>query len=812
MRVETETKKQCYHCGEWFDSGGIFEEDDKCFCCRGCAAVYQLLKKNDLLQYYDLDVCPGILPDSTSRFDYLENSDIVSELLEFDENNIQRLTFFIPNIHCSSCVWLLEHLGHLHRAILSSVVHFPKKEVQLVFKSDALNVKELVILLAKLGYEPDISLQSTHKSKTKKQDRNLLIQLGVAGFAFGNIMFLSFPEYFESNEFWLERYKHLFRWLMFAFSLPVVFFSSTRYFVSALKGIQSKNLNIDLPIALGIATLFVRSTVDVAMDWGTGFFDSLSGLVFFLLLGKFFQQKTYAFLSFERDYKSFFPLAVTKLIDQKKNNVHEEQIPIESIQKRDRIFVRNAELIPIDAVLLSKQALIDYSFVTGEHLPVSKKTGDKLFAGGRLSGTPVEIEALNSFSKSELIQLWEHDAFDSKKRRYFQTLTDAISKRFAIGVLLIALVATTYWLLADPSQSLHVFTAVLIVACPCAIALAAPFALGNILRIFGLNKLYLKKDIIIEQLAQTSTIVFDKTGTLTTTKATKISYDGQPLSSLEGDALVAVLRGSSHPLSRMLYDNLKHQYKPKKVDFFEEIAGEGVFGRVDKIELRLGSFPFVVLDATVTDHQNDIERTRVHIAVNESYKGYYTFSNNYRTGISDLVQTLQKDHEVVVLSGDREGERAYLQKTLGPSTRLLFNQRPSDKLHFIKELQSKGKNILMVGDGLNDSGALAQSDVGIALVENTHSFSPASDGILDASALLQLPKFLHISKKTLYVIRSAFVFSLLYNIIGLGFAVTGQLTPLVAAILMPLSSISIIIFTTLLAHRLGRGLTKKTKN
>ena len=215
-------------------------------------------------------------------------------------------------------------------------------------------------------------------------------------------MFLSFPEYFEVSEFWLDQFKHLFRWLMFAFAVPVVFYSGRDYFISAYKGLRSGILNIDVPIAIGISVLFLRSTLDIVMDWGTGFFDSLAGLVFFLLLGKFFQQKTYSFLSFERDYKSYFPIAVTQLIKDDtalaklslrdsrpkgersgKAETKEIQTPVYDLKKGNRILIRNNELIPTDGILIKGNALIDYSFVTGEAVPVSKTSGDKIFAGGR---------------------------------------------------------------------------------------------------------------------------------------------------------------------------------------------------------------------------------------------------------------------------------------------------------------------------------------------------------------------------------------------------------------------------------------------
>ena len=280
--------------------------------------VFDILNENGLTYYYDLQATPGKTPSEIEgRFDFLDNKSIIDQLLEFDEQVTQIVSFVIPHIHCSSCIWVLENLHKLHPAVNNAQVNFPQKSVRITYNADEINLKELVLLLSRIGYEPNISLEDFNK-KEKKIDRSLIYKLGVAGFAFGNIMFLSFPEYFEVSEFWLEQFKHLFRWLMFAFAVPVVFYSGNDYFISAYKGLRSRILNIDVPIAIGISMLFVRSTLDIVMDWGTGFFDSLAGLVFFLLLGKFFQQKTYSFLSFERDYKSYFLIAVTRLLKEDK--------------------------------------------------------------------------------------------------------------------------------------------------------------------------------------------------------------------------------------------------------------------------------------------------------------------------------------------------------------------------------------------------------------------------------------------------------------------------------------------------------------
>lgn len=792
----------CYHCGTSCDKT-VVEFDGKVFCCKGCKTVYEILSENDLSYYYDLQGQAGATPKTNEvKYDFLDAPEIVEQLVEFSDDNIQVVNLFVPHIHCSSCIWVLENLNKLNAAIKASQVDFPKKTVRITYDPSQLPLKNLVILLNRIGYEPNISLADIEPKK-KSADRGLIYKLGVAGFAFGNVMFLSFPEYFDlsssqqtGGEYWLNEYQGLFRWLMFCFSLPVMLYSGRDYFVSAYKGLRSKILNIDVPIALGILTLFIRSTVDIIFDWGPGFFDSLTGLIFFLLLGKFFQQKTYSFLSFERDYKSYFPIAVTRILA----NGKEEVAQVYEVKRGDRLLIRNEELIPADGVIVKGKGHIDYSFVTGEAEPLEKENGDKVFAGGKQLNGAIEIEITKPVSQSYLTQLWGNAVFDEEKTTRFQTLTDSIGKRFTVAVLSIAFVATAFWLYYDPKNALNVFTAVLIIACPCAIALAAPFTLGNMLRIFGRKKFYLKNAGVIERLAQVDMAIFDKTGTITTSAKTTASYEGMPLTETEESLLKNTLRSSNHPLSRALYDLLS-EHNILTIDDFTEHTGQGIEASTDLGSIKVGSAEFAGNGAASRD-----DSTAVHISANDAYKGCYVFRNEYREGMVEVFEAMSHTMKLAILSGDNPGEKQRLQELLPVSTAMFFKQRPIDKLRFIKRAQEENHKVMMVGDGLNDAGALAQADVGIAVSEDINVFSPACDAILDASKLKQLYAYIKASKRAVGVIKLSFFLSFFYNVIGLFFAVTGQLEPVIAAILMPLSSISVVAFTTVATNLIGRKL------
>ena len=790
------SEKNCFHCGLDIVKEEQIVFDEKFFCCNGCKTVYEIFSLNDMTCYYDFEKSPGATPlEIKGKYDFLDNEGIVAKLLEFQEDKTAIVSLNIPHIHCSSCIWILENLQRLQKGISTSQVNFPEKKVRITYNPEIVSLKTIVHLLSSIGYEPYISLENYETGKNNV-DRSLTYKLGLAFFCFGNIMLLSFPEYFEVKEYWLDNYRPFFRWLIFALSLPSFLYSASGYYFSAYKSIKSGMLNIDIPIALGIIIFFIRSTFDIIMDYGSGFFDSLTGLIFFMLLGKMFQIKTYSFLSFERDFKSYFPIAITRI----NTDSSEESVPVYDIQKGDRLLIRNQELIPVDGILMSEKTEIDYSFVTGEAIPITKKSGDKIFAGGKQMGKVIEMEVLHSVSQSYLTQLWSNDVFQKEVEQKHKSITDTISRYFTPILLLIAFAGFGYWIFIDANIAFNVFTAVLIVACPCALALTAPFTMGNVLRILGKKKFYLKNALVIEQLAKVDTIVFDKTGTITTNKKSNISYEGTLLSDDNLMILKNVLRASNHPLSRMLYDFLPES-KRYKINDFEEITGKGIQAEIEGNKVQIGSVSFVG-----KTEENSIQQTSVHIKINEVYYGKYIFNNQYRESLAELFEELSANYQIKVLSGDNEGERETLESILPKQTELVFNQKPEQKLEFIKKLQQEGKNVMMVGDGLNDAGALAQSNIGISISENVNVFSPACDAILDAGEFKKLNYFLKLSKKSITTIKMSFALSLLYNVVGLSFAITGNLQPLVAAIIMPLSTVTIVSFVTVMSNFYARRL------
>jgi Cu+-exporting ATPase len=780
----------CYHCGDACSVVDI-QIEDRHFCCLGCKTVYEILLENQLGDYYKLEKSPGTKTANSGQFDFLNNEKFKQKYVFFEDDETCKVEFILPQIHCSSCIWLLEHLNRLHSGIQSVQVQFTSKTATITFLKAAISISELAQLLNSIGYLPDFEPRTEQTKEKTAEDKRLLLQIGVAGFCFGNIMLLSFPEYLGMSD-GFESFGKFFGWISMLLSLPVLLYAGRAYLKSAISGVKQHYINMDVPIALGMITLFVRSSFEIITQSGAGYFDSFTGLVFFLLIGKWFQQKTYKTLSFERDYTSYFPISVSVV---KGDNIF--SVALEELQVNDNILIRNGELIPTDSCLLSGQAVIDYSFVTGESKPVIKQKGDLIYAGGKQLGANIKMKALKPVNNSYLTKLWNQDVFQKEDVADLHQLSNTVSKYFTIVVLSITLITTLYWYVVDISELWNAATAVLIIACPCALALSVPFTQGNLIRLLGKAGIYLKNVQILERMAAVTSLVLDKTGTITHKDSIQISYHGSPFTEWELRLVKSAVSNSLHPLSVAVM-NYFPEVPCEDLDYFKEEVGSGIHAKISSESVKIGSSDFVNMPT------DSAEFTTVHVKVNDVYKGKFNLKQYYREGLDNCISELKNRTKIALLSGDNNEQKEQISK-LGISESY-FGQSPFDKLEFIKKQQENGETVAMVGDGLNDSGALKQSDVGIAISDQVHQFSPACDIILNAEKFSKLHSILGIGRKSNVIIYASFILSFAYNIVGISYAVQGLLSPVVAAVLMPLSSISIVVFTSVATRWICRDI------
>jgi Cu+-exporting ATPase len=789
----TETKQiiACFHCGEHCDDSPVIAHD-KSFCCEGCKLVYEIINEKGLCEYYDLSKTPGIsqrIKVRSGKFDFLDSPEISEKLVHFAEGSRRHVRLYLPQMHCSSCIWLLEHLPRLHNGVVSSQVDFLRKEITVIFNKDDVSIKDLAVIITGIGYEPHLSMHDLETGKNSFVDRSRIYRIGIAGFCFGNIMLLSLPEYFSSGELTGDYNLGLvFTYLNLFLSLPVFFYCAAPFFVSAYKSLKQKFLNIDAPIALAILITFGRSVFEILTVTGAGYLDSMSGIVFFMLLGRFFQDRTYGSLTFNRDYRSYFPMGVTVIGE----SGGEDQIPVSKIKKGDRLRVHSQEIIPADGILFLGKANIDYSFVTGESIPSEKTIGEIIYAGGKQIGGAIELEVVREVPQSYLTQLWNNKAFKTERQSGKTSFVHRLSRYFTYILFSIAIGTAVYWQLIDPAKMWNAVTAVLIVACPCALLLSATFTNGSMLSKLQSAGLFVRSSETLENIARADTLVFDKTGTITLQGASRICYRGQELSEYERRLVFSVASQSNHPLSRIIAHEL-FDSKTLAAKNYNELKGKGSTASVDGITVKIGSADFVF---PTTQHVT-AEGSRVYISINGESKGFFEINTQYRKDLKKVMGDLSIRYALALISGDNDSGRERLKTIFGTNSPLHFSFKPEDKLRFIKTQQSKGKKVVMLGDGLNDAGALMQSDAGIAISDDINNFSPACDAILGGKSFSKLPAILTFCRKQKQVIYGSFVISILYNIVGLAIAVQAELSPVIAAILMPVSSVSIVLYTQL---------------
>jgi len=795
------TSKKCFHCGDKVHNNDVNIED-KLFCCTGCKTVYEIINQNNLCTYYEFDKAPGINQNHAHRkgkFDFLNDASVANQLIHFRQDNVLHVTFYLPQMHCNSCIWILEKLPQLDSGVFKSTVNFIKKEVTIQFNDDKTKLSSICEKLTDIGYEPHISLNDAAKKSLEKIDKPRILKIGIAGFCFGNIMMFSFPEYFSLGKYDDPSFVYFFNYFNLILSLPVFFYSASEFFSAAFKSVKQKFLNIDAPIALAIFITFSRSVYEILSNTGAGYLDSMSGIVFFMLIGRYLQNRTYQQISFDRDFTSYFPLGVTRIDKQNQ----EKQISVKELKIGDRIKIFNEEIIPADALLFFGKAVIDYSFVTGEAAPVSKNIGEIIYAGGRQTYGAIELEVIKEVSQSYLTQLWNNEAFSkNSKENSNDSFIHKVSKYFTLALFSIAAITSIYWQVVNPSVTLNAITSILIVACPCALLLSATFTNASMIQQLNTFKFYIKNSTVLERLAKANNIVFDKTGTITVQQLNSLNYTGEPLDTYKKQLIYSLTSQSNHPLSRVISSSLT-QYKKHFIEDYCEVLGEGIGGIIDNKLIKLGSPLFILGEEAIFKGGS-----RIYLSIDAVFQGFFEVRNKYRNQLKHVIEKLARSFKLSVLSGDNDGEKDRLKNYFDANTEMVFNQSPTDKLNYIKELQNSGKVVLMFGDGLNDAGALKQSDVGIAISDNMNNFSPSCDVIMAGENFHQLNELIEFCKKQKVVIFTCFSVSILYNFIGLYYAIIGDLKPLIAAVLMPASTISILLITLLMTSIFASKLRK----
>jgi Cu+-exporting ATPase len=771
-------RAECLHCGDPCDDGGVVNEAGA-FCCTGCASVYALLTAHGLTGFYACAPDAGrSLKDMGARppdrFAVLDDPEVAGRLVDGHDGTFTYVTFNVPSLHCASCLWLLEQLWRFDEGIGRSEADLLRRTVRVAFRPDRITLRAVAERLASLGYEPVIDAERG-AGRMPAHRRTLLLKLGVAGFAFGNMMLFSIPRY--ANGAPLEpAFQRLFDTLNILFALPVLVFSASDFFTSAWRALRLRAITLDVPVALGLTVLFVRSLADILTGAGEGYLDSFAGLVFFLLIGRLAQQMTFDRIAFDRTVRSFLPLSV-RVRDASGLTTRR----IEELVPGDVLFVRPGEIVPADAMLIDEAGRLDYAFVTGEAAPEDVSAGDVISAGGRVADHAMHLKVLRPASQSRLADLWQHPVFARRREHWLTTVAARFGHWFTISALALAAIGAIAWW-PDARMAAHVATAVLIIACPCAMTLAAPITLGTGLARLGLAGCYLKDGAVALDLSRVDTIAFDKTGTLTTA-GTEAGVDRRGLTDDEWALVHRLAAESIHPISRTL---VPREPLRGRVEDVHVAPGQGIRGRVDGHDVVIGSAAYVSAEAGAAI---DGVAGRTYAAV-DGRPGALQLATTVRPGMQAAVTELARTFDTWLLSGDAGTEAPIWRPVFGD--RMHFRLAPDEKLALVRERREAGGHVLMIGDGLNDAGALAAADVGMAVSDDTACLVPACDAVVRGDQLPRLPEFLRYARRARQVIVLCFAVSMVYNVIGIGLALAGRLTPLAAAILMPVSSLTVV--------------------
>lgn len=767
----------CTHCNTECSENSITTAYG-CFCCEGCVTANKILNDGNIFN------------DKKNAAKKI-NQDLDC-LLSFKNEKNASIEFEIPAIHCVSCIQVLENVHILEPAIESVRVNFLKKRATFLFNHSTYSVSELIDFLQKIGYKPLLNLDLKDKPKTdsiQNRDKTLLIKLGISGFVAGNIMLFSLPEYFGLNGDFSSEFKHLFSFLNLVLSLPVVFYCANDYFRSAFNSIRLKDINFDVPISLGFSSLLGLSYYEIISGTGAGYLDSFSALVFFLLVSRYFQNKTFASIDFEKNYLSYFPLFATKI------NLHnEEKIIVKNLKINDEILIKNNEIIPVNAILTKGKGEIDYSFITGESRPISLQAQMDVKAGAKWLSEPAVFKVKNSFEQNEFINLWKKEFSNTKE--FIKNHIDKAGKVFLYLMIVVAFSVSSYWVYTSGlSYGIYIFTCLMVTACPCVLGIASPITNGIISRYFSKNGFFLKDAKSIYDFAQLDTIVFDKTGTLTKSNVGEVSFVGIELNMNQKVLLKSLFYASTHPNSQIIYNSILSE--TLEIKNFKQVVGEGISAVANGRLIKAGKKSFIDKDAISESNDSSV----VWVCIDNQTLGYFKISPIWRENLNDLSYQLNAlGIQKHVLSGDNDADSSILQKIFSQKANLNFYQKPEDKLKYIEYLQKSGNHVLMVGDGLNDALALKASRLSVSVIESGSSFFPSCDGVLESQQFSKLSKFIWLARKSKKVINICFSLSAIYNIIGIILASKGLLNPLLAAILMPLNSITVLFSAILFSN------------
>lgn len=812
----------CTHCGTPVPPSLVnaflteLNDVSKQFCCSGCSSVYTILNECNLEEYYRLksryeEGTSSPVQRSGKDFAGYDDPNFLEKVSSKLSGGLLEIDLFVEGTHCIACAWLIEKILIEREGAITARLDLGRRVVRVVFNPLTTKLSQLARALDRIGYPPHALLESTPTS-FRESERKLLTQIGVAGAGAGNIMLLAFALYAGEYGHIEDEFASLFRWVSLGLALPVILYAAVPFYRGAYLGLINKIPSMDLPIALGVLFSFIGSTIATFQNRNEVYFDSTTMFVFLLLVGRFITVRA----------NRWAIEAGVNLLDSIPKLVHRvqfdeiEQVPLSEIVLNDVIEIYPDEVVPVDGRLLTPSGLFSQSALTGESQPIRFHQNDFIYAGSIVQEQKVRIQTAMVGSNTRLAKLADLMERARLERAPLAVITDRISHWFVLAVISLAVVTFGIWWFLDSKMAVWHSIAMLVVTCPCALGIATPISFSTMLGFFAKHGMFLKGATVLERLAKINHIILDKTGTLTKNEMTLLEV--KPLSNNPQISEIVLLdciseleRGLSHPIAKAL--QRPHTSCQALVQSSYH-SGRGVQGTVAlgdrNYDIRIGSKNYVeenlpyeeraILQTTLL--QVEIHRTLVWVTVNQRIELLLFLGDALREDATSSIQQIKRMKLTIeILSGDSQFSVDRTAKELNIEVSR-GDVSPEDKLKTVLEREARGLKVAMVGDGVNDAAALAAATCGISPAGSTDVARNASDVFLIENGIHQLTQLISISRQTMKRIHFNLGIAFAYNLIGASLAITGNVTPLVAAILMPLSSLTAIFIATYQSKKL----------
>ncbi len=687
-----------------------------------------------------------------------------------------QIALSLPSIHCSVCIANVERALNAHPGVEDARVNLTLKRAMIKAAPET-RAADLIPVLERAGYEShELDSGALSATSADKAGRDLLMRLAVAGFASMNVMLLSVSVWSGAA----DATRDMFHWISAAIALPAIAFSAQPFFANAWSALRVRRLNMDVPIVLAILLALATSLWETALSGKHAYFDAALTLTFFLLAGRYLDYRTRAAArSAAEELTALEVPRAIRVIDG-----DEEEVAVSDLNVGDLILVRPGGRMPVDGQIVSGQSELDRSLLTGETLPVFAEAGQTVSAGEVNLTGPLTIQATAVGEDTSLHRMADLVAIAESGRSRYTSLADKAAKLYAPGVHILSALSFLGWYIysGDLRTALNIAAAVLIITCPCALGLAVPAvttaASGRLFR----KGMLIKHGTALERLAEVDTVVFDKTGTLTSGAPELTNLGDHSRSDLE--IALALAEASAHPLSVALTQAARAAgVKSARVRDIVEVPGYGTEGQYRGQRVRLGRAAWVGAEQGT--------ETSAWLAVGPNPAVGFTFSDTLRTGAAEAVQAFAKTGKrIILISGDSKGAVEALADKLGIQN-WIAEALPQDKAQRIQDLSDQGRHVLMVGDGLNDTAALAAAHVSISPASALDAARVASDIVLLGTDLSPIADACDTAVKATKRIRENFRIATVYNVIAVPLAVAGLATPLIAALAMSTSSITV---------------------